>query len=173
VIIFGTRGRSKTVGHLTMQCPVCGVTCAQALRDGRRYFTLFFIPVIPFSHTAALVCSSCGQGRKIDKATAEQMKQYLAGHAIGAGAGSGPAQGHPSVSWSAPPAISPSVPASLPPDPGWAPPPSGSRPASPDPGMPMPDPPVGQPDTGVPIPDPAVAPPPHDPGMPVPDPPPL
>jgi hypothetical protein len=82
IILFGTRGRVRTVGNLTMQCPFCGVTCAEALRETRRFFTLFFIPIIPISHNYALVCSSCGQGRKIDKPQAEQMKAYLAGHAI-------------------------------------------------------------------------------------------
>jgi hypothetical protein len=81
IILFGTRPKVRTVGHLTLQCPSCGVTCAQALRDTRRHFTLFFVPVVPVSRTASLVCSSCGQARKIDKATAEQMTRYLAGDA--------------------------------------------------------------------------------------------
>jgi hypothetical protein len=132
ILLFGTRGKVKTVGHFTMRCPLCGVTCAQALRDARRHFTLFFVPVFPVSHTAALVCSSCGQGRKIDKATAAQMTEYLAGHVVGSGATGYGAAPPPAVAWSPPPAFAPPA----------IPPPAIPPPAIPA-GMPLSLPPAG------------------------------
>lgn len=135
IILFGTRGRVRTVGNLTMQCPFCGVTCAQALREARRFFTLFFIPIIPISHNSALVCSSCGQGRKIDKPQAEQMKAYLAGHAISSA-------GQPKETFGfANPGVAPAPPPSPrqlgAPGMGWGPPVV----APPDPGAPVQPPP--------------------------------
>ncbi|MGO8877038.1 MAG: zinc-ribbon domain-containing protein [Acidimicrobiales bacterium] len=138
LILFGVRSRARTVGHVTMQCPICGVTCAQALREGRRWFTLFFIPIVPVSHTYALVCSSCGQGRKLDKPQAEQMKVYLAGHAIGAAGGGGGAGTPPAPPGGMPPAAW--NPPAMPPPPPGAGAAEGARPA-PTPGDAWPAPP--------------------------------
>jgi hypothetical protein len=146
LILFGVRGRVRTVGQVTMQCPVCGMTCAQALREAKRYFTLFFIPIFPVSHNYALVCASCGQGRKIDKTEAEQMKQYLAGHALASAGGgfdaNGPGGpgGPPPMGWSPPAGIPAGIPPSMPPPtappiaPGSPNPGSWPAPVPPDPG---------------------------------------
>jgi hypothetical protein len=37
----------------------------------RRYFTLFFIPVIPLGTTYVMTCTMCGQSTKISREAAE------------------------------------------------------------------------------------------------------
>src|SRR5690606_38999057 len=61
-IIFGINSsqKAKTAGQF--QCPVCGAPRNYSeIRTGR-YFSLFFIPLIPLgsSRTGRVVCNQCG-----------------------------------------------------------------------------------------------------------------
>ena len=60
LIIFGLRVFYRTVGQGTFHCQRCGGDREYRHRDGRRWFTLFFIPVIPLNSVGGHVqCTTC------------------------------------------------------------------------------------------------------------------
>ena len=61
LIIFGLRVIYRTVGQGTFHCQRCGGDRQYRHRAGRRWFTLFFIPVIPLAQVGEHVqCAVCG-----------------------------------------------------------------------------------------------------------------
>jgi hypothetical protein len=61
MIIYGARTIYSTSGHGGFHCPRCQMQRQFAHRAGRRWFTLYFIPVIPmWSAGAYIECTSCG-----------------------------------------------------------------------------------------------------------------
>jgi len=61
LIICGLRVLYRTVGQGTFHCQRCGGDRPYRQRAGRRWFTLFFIPVIPLAHVGEHVqCEPCG-----------------------------------------------------------------------------------------------------------------
>ena len=59
-VIFGTRGRSHTIGSGTFFCPREGGDRPYEHKEARRWFTLFFIPLIPLDRPGDYVeCTSC------------------------------------------------------------------------------------------------------------------
>lgn len=60
LIIFGTRGLTSTAEHGQFYCPRCSSEQQYALKQVRRFFTLYFIPVIPLDVAGRYVeCQSC------------------------------------------------------------------------------------------------------------------
>ena len=60
MIIFGTRGVTTTPQRGNFHCPSCSTTQSYALKRVRRFFTLYFIPVIPLDKLGEYVeCLSC------------------------------------------------------------------------------------------------------------------
>jgi len=60
VIIFGTRVRLKVLQALVFFCPRCGGDRQGERLLARRWFTLFFLPVIPMDRVGEVVrCSTC------------------------------------------------------------------------------------------------------------------
>ena len=61
MIIFGTKGITSIQKKGTFHCPACGAGAPYDQKEVRRYFTLFFIPVIPLHKVADYVeCGRCG-----------------------------------------------------------------------------------------------------------------
>lgn len=61
MIIFGTRGvqRRRDSGEFT--CPDCREPRTYSLKEVRRFFTLYFIPLIPLDSRGSFVeCDACG-----------------------------------------------------------------------------------------------------------------
>lgn len=59
-ILFGTRGLTLTQQSGTFHCPQCGAGAPFSQKGVRRFFTLFFVPVIPLNQVAAYVeCHRC------------------------------------------------------------------------------------------------------------------
>ena len=68
-------------------CPNCHNEEFWVLRRIRRWITLFFIPVIPYESTHALMCPVCGAGRELHGADHKRAKMYAeANTAFGNGA---------------------------------------------------------------------------------------
>jgi len=65
IFLFGFRRRVTRLGTLFMMCALCHTPAAQVLTKVRRYFTVFFIPVIPLGTTYALTCTMCGRASQI------------------------------------------------------------------------------------------------------------
>ena len=62
MIIFGVRGRLATLGSGTFFCPRCGTDRAYTKKGVRRWFTLFFLPILPLGATGSIHvrCETCG-----------------------------------------------------------------------------------------------------------------
>ncbi|MCA9245859.1 MAG: DUF533 domain-containing protein [Planctomycetales bacterium] len=61
MIIWGSRGRTSLIEGGQFHCPQCGVQRGCGLKEVRRYFTLYFIPLIPLDKAGRYVeCNSCG-----------------------------------------------------------------------------------------------------------------
>jgi len=61
MIIFGTKGITSIQKQGTFHCPACGAGANYTQKEVRRYFTLFFIPLIPLHKAGEYVeCQRCG-----------------------------------------------------------------------------------------------------------------
>jgi hypothetical protein len=82
MIIFGTKVRKKTVKSGTFFCPRCRTMRAYNHQKGTRYFTLYFIPIIPMGDVGEFIeCDVCAGMFQLDvlKMKAPQPKPDLAG----------------------------------------------------------------------------------------------
>jgi hypothetical protein len=81
LIFFGLRVFYRTAGHGTFHCQRCGGDRGYRHKVGRRWFTLFFIPVIPLNKAGQHVqCAVCGTRYRMDVLclpTSAQMQQAL------------------------------------------------------------------------------------------------
>lgn len=60
MIIFGTRTRFKTVGDGQFFCPHCQTTRQYERKQGKNYFALYFIPLIPIGEAGEFIeCQTC------------------------------------------------------------------------------------------------------------------
>lgn len=74
-LLFGFRRRGQRLGVLMWPCSRCGVATAHTLTYIRTWFTLFFIPVIPFPTRRKLVCTNCGNADKFDKTQRQSIEE--------------------------------------------------------------------------------------------------
>jgi len=81
LIFFGLRVFYRTAGHGTFHCQRCGGDRGYRHKVGRRWFTLFFIPVIPVNKAGQHIqCAVCGTRYRMDVLalpTSAQMQQAL------------------------------------------------------------------------------------------------
>lgn len=62
LIIWGWRNRASIIARGIFLCPHCGADRAYAHKRMRRWFTVFFIPLIPLKQLGELVqCETCKQ----------------------------------------------------------------------------------------------------------------
>ncbi|MBX6769002.1 MAG: zinc-ribbon domain-containing protein, partial [Actinomadura rubrobrunea] len=82
LLIFGLSVFFRTVDEGVFHCPSCGGDRAYRLRTGRRWFTLFFLPVIPLGRVGEVVeCRTCRTRfapSVLRAPTAQQMSAALA-----------------------------------------------------------------------------------------------
>jgi hypothetical protein len=64
ILIWGWRVRFKTLMEGVFFCPTCGGDRSFARKQGRNWFTLFFIPLIPLAHVGDefVECTTCKSG---------------------------------------------------------------------------------------------------------------
>jgi hypothetical protein len=72
-ILFGFRSMIRNLAMTTSPCRTTNQPAAHRLSRISRWFTLFFIPVIPVSRRYVLTCSACGQSYKIGKDQASEI----------------------------------------------------------------------------------------------------
>ncbi len=81
LIIWGLRVVYLTIGQGVFFCRRCGGDRDFRRRSGRRFITLFFIPVIPLTqtgeHVQCLTCKTRYITEVLDKPTAAQMQNQL------------------------------------------------------------------------------------------------
>ncbi|MEV8526110.1 MULTISPECIES: zinc-ribbon domain-containing protein [unclassified Streptomyces] len=73
MIIFGTRRYLHQLAMLTLVCGNCGNPSAHALRKYVTKFTLFFVPLFPFSTSFRTQCTFCGLEQQITKQQADGL----------------------------------------------------------------------------------------------------
>ena len=81
IIIWGIRAYFRTTGQGVFHCQRCGGDRPYRLRSGRRFFHLFYIPVIPLKKVDDHVqCTTCHTRYRVDVLalpTASQMQAAL------------------------------------------------------------------------------------------------
>ncbi|MFD7088293.1 zinc-ribbon domain-containing protein [Streptomyces sp. NPDC059896] len=92
MIIFGTKGYLYQLAILTLVCGQCGNPSAHTLRKRVTKFTLFFVPLFPFSTKFATQCTFCGAERQVTKEQADQLMAQGNGQASGQDYGQGGGQ---------------------------------------------------------------------------------
>lgn len=72
LIIFGISTRTATLATVSLVCRN-GHVAAHRILKLTRWFSLFFVPIIPFSRTYRSVCIQCGLTLDIPKEAAEEL----------------------------------------------------------------------------------------------------
>src|ERR1700735_3981793 len=98
-IIFGFRRRVATLIILSLTCRNGHLASHRVLKM-TRWFTLFFIPVIPFSRKYVSICAHCGLQLEIPKAAADDLLARPAGMSTSPDLAVGPTNGAtPPAGW--------------------------------------------------------------------------
>ena len=92
IILFGFRRTRARLGTILVMCGFCHTPAAHAIQRIRKFFTLFFIPVIPLGTKYATTCTMCGRSALITKEAAET---YVAAAAQGVPSSGVPAPPEP------------------------------------------------------------------------------
>ncbi|CAL9468232.1 hypothetical protein SUDANB6_02782 [Streptomyces sp. enrichment culture] len=74
MIIFGTKGYLYELAILTLVCGRCGNPSAHVLRRRVTKFTLFFVPLFPFSTKYSTQCTFCGAEQRVGREQAERLR---------------------------------------------------------------------------------------------------
>ncbi|MDZ5451399.1 zinc ribbon domain-containing protein [Labrys sp. ZIDIC5] len=62
MIIWGSKGRIRSIGQGTFNCPHCAAPRQYEHKKTERWFTLYFIPIFPTSKLGEHIeCNSCGK----------------------------------------------------------------------------------------------------------------
>lgn len=81
MIIYGWgKTTDKIVGeYAPSQCqnPNCGVWIGRQLIKRRTWFTLFWIPIIPYKTEYFLLCANCKLGTQLSKEQFKELEQAL------------------------------------------------------------------------------------------------
>jgi hypothetical protein len=80
--LFGVRTKAKAIGQTERPCAKCARTTMQTAVESQRWFTLFFIPVIPLGSSCVVRCNVCGLTLK----GSPELKDQLSSRALAAGA---------------------------------------------------------------------------------------
>ncbi|MER5727130.1 zinc-ribbon domain-containing protein [Streptomyces sp. NPDC002138] len=84
MIIFGTKLYVYQLAILTLTCRHCGNVAAHMLTKHVSKFTLFFVPLFPFSKTYATQCTFCGMEQVVPQQWAEESQAQAAAAAAAA-----------------------------------------------------------------------------------------
>jgi hypothetical protein len=74
IILFGNRSFKKVLAHTgPFTCAGCGVAAYFQVLRVSKWFTLFFIPIFPYSVRYYHLCPTCGSSHNIKKSDAMEM----------------------------------------------------------------------------------------------------
>jgi hypothetical protein len=82
LIIFGWRSFVIQLAIVQSSCKAAGHDVAWRIIKVRRFFTLFFIPLIPTSTRYVATCTYCGSAEQIDMELMEKVPDRQAQPAI-------------------------------------------------------------------------------------------
>jgi hypothetical protein len=78
--LFGMRTKAKSIGQVERSCSKCARLTMHNAIESRRWFTLFFIPVIPLGGNYVVRCGVCGLATK----ASPELKSQLSTKAMAA-----------------------------------------------------------------------------------------
>ena len=73
MIVMGYRTRGKVLGQVSYPCAKCQQTTYHTLVRNRRFFTVFWIPIIPIAKSTISRCNICGLQTRFDNAKADEL----------------------------------------------------------------------------------------------------
>jgi hypothetical protein len=73
MIVYGFRTRNKVLGQAAYPCSKCGQVANHSAVRTTRWFTLFWISLIPFSKKTIARCANCGFQQAIDNKDADRI----------------------------------------------------------------------------------------------------
>jgi hypothetical protein len=79
LLIWGFRSTVAHLATLMLTCGACRTPAAHHVRRMRRWFTLFFIPVIPYKTVYFTTCTYCGVDLKLTQEEATRLEQAANG----------------------------------------------------------------------------------------------
>jgi len=79
MIIFGYKSKPKVLGQFANKCAKCKRKTMHGLVKVTKWFTLYFIPVIPFSNRLLDICGVCGLQHELKGEAKEKMQLMLKG----------------------------------------------------------------------------------------------
>ncbi len=71
VIVYGYKTANRVMGSFQQQCPRCRQVAPQTVVRSRKWATLFWIKIFPFSTKTIMRCNACGNQMQIDNAQAD------------------------------------------------------------------------------------------------------
>lgn len=80
MIIWGSKGKEKTIGRGEFHCPACNASSPYLHRRVARYFTLYFIPICRTSILGEYIaCQRCSNSFSVEilSLSAEQIQAIL------------------------------------------------------------------------------------------------
>jgi len=83
MIVMGYRTRGRVLGQLSYPCNKCQQATYHTLVRNRRFFTVFWIPVIPIAKFTTSRCNNCGLQTGFDNAKADEIFPQSKGKASG------------------------------------------------------------------------------------------
>ena len=78
LLIWGFRSSIARLAALLLQCGVCRTPAAHHVTKLRKWFTLFFIPVIPYKTVHFTTCTYCGADLEISAEEATRLEAAAA-----------------------------------------------------------------------------------------------
>jgi len=73
LFLLGVRTKAKPVGQVERSCTKCARPTVHVAVETRRWFTLFFIPVIPLGSNHFTKCGVCGLTTKCPRELKDQL----------------------------------------------------------------------------------------------------
>ena len=79
LILFGTKIKRKVIGQTKAlwTCKHCNNKNVWPVVKDRKWFTLFFIPIIPMSATQLVICPICGSALRVYSDNREEVMPML------------------------------------------------------------------------------------------------
>ena len=77
MIIFGTRTRPEVMGGFKNKCPECRNKTTHSVAKITSWFTLYFIPLIPYSNKLFVTCHACGVRHELTGEAKENMEALV------------------------------------------------------------------------------------------------
>lgn len=73
MIVTGYRTRNNVMGQLSYPCDKCQQQTYHTFVRTRRFFTAFWIPIMPISKVTTTRCNVCGYQTKFDNKKADEL----------------------------------------------------------------------------------------------------